>query len=75
MVNVFEMGKYKKYIDELTAILDASSEIIFLCNNFDITRIQDLFINIIENYNYYEQGKNETSKTELLGDEISGSAK
>ena len=67
-------GKYKKYIDELTAILDASSEIIFLCNNFDITRIQDLFINIIENYNYYEQGKNETSKTELLGDEISGSA-
>ena len=36
MVNVFEMGKYKKYIDELTAILDARSEIIFLCNNFDI---------------------------------------
>ena len=71
---MFGIGKYKKYIDELTAILDASSEIIFLCNNFDITRIQDLFINIIENYNYYEEGKNETSKTELLGDEISGSA-
>ena len=74
MVNVFEMGKYKKYIDELTAILDASSEIIFLCNNFDITRIHDLFINIIENYNYYEEGKIETSNTEPLGDEISKSA-
>ena len=71
---MFGIGKYKEYIDELTAILDASSEIIFLCNNFDITRIQDLFINIIENYNYYEKGKNETSQTERLGDEISGSA-
>ena len=68
------IGKYKKYIDELTAILDASSEIIFLCNNFDITRIHDLFINIIENYNYYEEGKNDTSQTERLGDEISKSA-
>ena len=70
----FGIGKYKKYIDDLTAILDASSEIIFLCNNFDITRIQDLFINIIENYNYYEEGKNDTSQTERLGGEISGSA-
>jgi hypothetical protein len=69
----FEVGNYKKYIDELTAIFDASNEIIYLCNNFDITRIHNLFINIIETYNYYEDGKNKISDTVHLSEEISES--
>jgi hypothetical protein len=70
---MFGVGNYKKYIDELTAIFDASNEIIYLCNNFDITRIHNLFINIIETYNYYEDGKNKISDTDLLSEEISES--
>jgi hypothetical protein len=67
---MFGVGNYKKYIDELTAIFDASNEIIYLCNNFDITRIHNLFINIIETYNYYEDGKNKISDTDLLSEDI-----
>ena len=70
---MFGIGKYKIYIDELTAIFDASNEIKYLCNNFDITRIHNLFINIIETYNYYEDGKNKISITDLLSEEISDS--
>jgi hypothetical protein len=44
-----------------------------LCNNFDITRIHNLFINIIETYNYYEDGKNKISDTDHLSEEISES--
>jgi endonuclease/exonuclease/phosphatase family metal-dependent hydrolase len=44
---------YKEYMDNLTAIFDAYGELIYLCNNFDTSRINDLFINIIQNYDYY----------------------
>ena len=50
------LGKYKDYTDDLTTLFDAYGEVIYLCNNFDITRIYSLFINIIQNYDYNIDG-------------------
>jgi endonuclease/exonuclease/phosphatase family metal-dependent hydrolase len=49
---------YKEYMDNLNAIFDAYGELIYLCNNFDTSRINDLFINIIQNYDYHTNGTN-----------------
>ena len=43
--------EYNKKIKELNKILDM---ILYLCNNVDYNRIKNLYINIIENYDYDE---------------------
>jgi hypothetical protein len=44
--------EYNKKIKELNNILD---KILYLCNNISYKRIKYLYINIIENYNYYDE--------------------
>jgi len=44
--------EYNKKIKELNNILD---KILYLCNNINYKRIKNLYINIIENYNYYNE--------------------
>jgi len=44
--------EYNKKIKELNKILD---KILYLCNNISYKRIKNLYINIIENYNYYNE--------------------
>ena len=49
-------AEYKSYNDKLTEISIIYNELIYLCNNFDIKRINLLLINIIENYDFYIKG-------------------
>jgi hypothetical protein len=44
---------YNIYRKDLTNISYKFNELIYLCNNFDIKRINLLLINIIENYEFY----------------------
>jgi hypothetical protein len=48
-----EVGTYKIYTDDLTAIFDTYEEIIYMCNKFDIKRIDRFLIYTIENYDFY----------------------
>jgi hypothetical protein len=67
-------AEYKSYNDKLTEISTIYNELIYLCNNFDIKRINLLLINIIENYDFYIKGDQYNysivDKTEKLSNEI-----
>lgn len=48
-----DINKYNKYTNDFTAIFDTYEEIIYICNKFDINRINRFLIYTIENYDYY----------------------
>ena len=59
------MGWYesKNYTDKFTELSNIFDELIYLCDNFDINRLDMFIINIIENYDFYilEDESNEYS--------------
>ena len=45
--------EYKAFADELTSLYYNYNELIYLCDNFDINRINNFLINIIEYHDFY----------------------
>ena len=56
-------AEHKIYTDKLAELSNIFNELIYLCDNFDIRRLDKFIINIIENYDYYilEDESNENS--------------
>ena len=67
------VGTYKSYTDDFTAIFDTYEEIIYICNKFDINRINRFLIYTIENYDYYSPkiGYSDTANALTKREEIS----
>jgi hypothetical protein len=46
-------SEYKIYTDKLAELSNIFNELIYLCDNFDINRLDKFIISIIENYDFY----------------------